>query len=177
MHVFVHKACVLDTIDRIVQAGVGCTFGMDEEGAAGIYARESAHLDRHVQIGVVGGRVISVTFPGSAENAAQDHPLLDRIFAYLNGREESFEDIDTGLTVPTEHRAVLESTRKIPYGQAVDVDQIARTSGLDADDDEIVRDALGDNPIPLVIPDHRVRDAPSGAPTGIERRLQALEGL
>ncbi|UPM42364.1 MGMT family protein [Halocatena salina] len=165
---------------------------MDEEGA-GIYVRESAHLDRYVQIGVVGGRVISVEFPESSDQirlpengdssespASQppdEHPLLDRIFAYLNGREDSFEDIDTGLTVPTEHRAVLESTRKIPYGQSVDVEQLARTSGLDADDHETVRNALRANPVPLVIPDHRVRDTPSGAPTAIQRRLRAIEGL
>lgn len=150
---------------------------MDDE-AEGIYARESAHLDRSVQIGVVGGRVISVAFPESpAENAIQDHPLLDRIFAYLNGREEAFEDINTGLTVPTEQRSVLESTRKIPYGQEVGVEQLARTSGLDGDDHETVRNALGDNPVPLVVPDHRVRDTPSGAPTAVERRLRAVEGL
>lgn len=149
-----------------------------EDAEEGIYARESAHLERCVQIGVISGRVISVAFPQSpAENAAQEHPLLDRIFAYLNGREESFEDIDTGLTVPTEQRAVLESTRKVPYGQKIDVDQLARTSGLDEDDHETVRDALGDNPVPLVVPDHRIRDTPSGAPTAVERRLRAVEGL
>lgn len=150
---------------------------MDDEGE-GIYARESAHLDRYVQIGVVGGRLISVAFPESPpENAAEDHPLLDRMFAYLNGREDSFEDIDTGLTVSTEQRSVLESTRKIPYGQEIDVEQLARTSGLGGDDHETVRNALGDNPVPWVVPDHRVRDTPSGAPRAIERRLRAVEGL
>ncbi|RRJ28920.1 MGMT family protein [Halocatena pleomorpha] len=150
---------------------------MDEEGA-GIYVRESAHLDRYVQIGVVGGRVISVAFPESLpENAAHEHPLLDRIVVYLNGREDSFEDVETGLTVSTDHRSVLESTRKIPYGQSVDVEQLARTSGLDADDHETVRNALRANPVPLVVPDHRVRDTPSGAPTAVERRLRAIEGL
>ncbi|MFC6960963.1 MGMT family protein [Halocatena marina] len=149
--------------------------------AAGIYTRESPYLDRYVQMGIASDRIISMSFPRTPEdNAASEHPLLSRVFAYLEGKRDDFADIDVGLTVPTPDRAVLKATRGIPYGTQVSVEQLARTVPDLASDDEsheTVRTALANNPIPLVIPDHRVRDAPSAAPPEIEQRLRSLEGL
>jgi methylated-DNA-[protein]-cysteine S-methyltransferase len=54
------------------------------------------------------------------------------------------------------------------------------TSGIDHTDDEdlnLVRTALDENPAPLLIPDHRVRDGPSAAPAPVEQKLRSLEGL
>ena len=45
---------------------------MDSEPEAGIYARESASLDRYVQVGVAGGRVLSVDFPEAPDDDAGD---------------------------------------------------------------------------------------------------------
>jgi methylated-DNA-[protein]-cysteine S-methyltransferase len=148
---------------------------------AGIYARESTYLDRFVQIGAAGEKVISCSFPHDpAADAGDDHPMLDRIDAYLEGAADSFADAQTGLTVPTDHRNVLEATREIPYGEQGSVAQVARMAGVDAEDEDdvrTVREALAANPIPLVIPDHRVRDGPSGAPPDVEQKLRSLEDL
>ncbi|WP_436930961.1 MGMT family protein [Halosimplex halobium] len=153
---------------------------MNEE--AGIYARESSYLDRHVQFGAAQGRVLSVSFPESPDDeAVDDHALLDRIEEYLTGAEDDFADVTVALTVPTDRRAVLEAVREIPYGEQVSVDQLVRmTPDGDPDDEEDVRtarSALADNPAPLLIPDHRVRDGPSAAPAAVEQRLRSLEGL
>ncbi len=153
---------------------------MDDE--AGIYARESAFLDRYVQLGVAQGRVISVSFPAAPDDdAVGDHELLDRIEAYLQGAQDDFADVTVALTVPTDQRKVLETVREIPYGEQRSVEQLARTTaGLDPEDDEdliLVRQALDDNPAPLLIPDHRIRDGPSAAPAEIEQKLRAVEGL
>lgn len=152
-----------------------------KDEAAGIYARESPYLDRYVQVGIASERVISVSFPGEPEdNAVSEHPLLDRVFAYLEGKEDDFTDVDIGLTVPTPNRAVLKATRGIPYGTQISVERLARmVPDLESDEEghETVRTALADNPAPLMIPDHRVRDAPSAAPPKIEQRLRSLEGL
>jgi len=54
------------------------------------------------------------------------------------------------------------------------------TEGLgadDQDDQQQVREALAANPVPLLIPDHRVRDGPSGAPPAVEQKLRVVEGL
>lgn len=151
---------------------------MDE---AGIFARESDFLDRYVQLGVAGQRVISVSFPGAAEpDAEAEHPLLNRVFAYFEGARDDFDDVEVGLTVPTDHRAVLEATRQVPYGEQVSVERLVRMSGMDPDDEEAhdtARAALAENPVPLFVPDHRVRDGPSGAPAAVEQRLRNLEGL
>jgi methylated-DNA-[protein]-cysteine S-methyltransferase len=149
---------------------------------AGIYARESAYLDRWVQVGYASGKVLSVEFPAEPDESAQeDHPLLDRIDAYLEGEAVDFSDVEVALTMPTDRRAVLEKVREVPYGEQVSVEKLATmTPGLNADDMDdcqLVRTALDENPVPLVIPDHRVRDGPSAAPPEIEQRLRSLEGL
>lgn len=148
---------------------------------AGIYARESTYLDRFVQVGAAGEKVISCSFPTDADDVDEDHPMLDRIEAYLEGAEDSFADAQIGLTVPTDPRSVLEATREIPYAEEGTVHQVAQmAAGLVADDDDdlrTVREALAANPIPLIIPDHRVRDGPSGAPPEVEQKLRALEDL
>ena len=148
----------------------------------GIYARRSDYLDRHVQLGIASQRLISVSFPQTPDaDASDDHPLLDRIFAYLEGVEDDFSDVEIGLTVPTRHRNVLERVREIPYGEQVSVrDLAAITPDFDPENDDDlddVRTALAENPLPLVIPDHRVRDGPSNAPPEIEQKLRAIEDL
>ena len=154
----------------------------DVAGDAGIYARESDYLDCFIQLGIAQGRVISVTFPASEpEDAQHDHDLLDRIQAYLEGAEDDFADVTVALTVPTDQRGVLETVRDIPYGTQVSVEKVARmTVGLDPGDEAdltLVRQALDDNPAPIFIPDHRVRDGPSAAPAAVEQKLRAVEGL
>lgn len=149
---------------------------------AGIFARESAVLDRAVQVGIAQGRVLSVSFPTEPDDeAGADHELLDRIEAYLEGVEDDFADVTVALTVPTDQRTVLETVREIPYGDQVSVEQLARmVPGLDPEDDDdrrTIRQALADNPAPLLIPDHRVRDGPSAAPPAVEQQLRSIEGL
>lgn len=149
------------------------------EPAAGIYARYSSYLDRVVQIGVVGNRLIAVSFPRDhPEEADSEHQILDSIERYLDGIEESFADVELALTVGTETRAVLETVREIPYGHQRDVETIAKmTPQIDVDATETVQQALRENPVPPVIPDHRVSDGPHAAPTGVVERFRALEGL
>ncbi|MFW5919695.1 MAG: methylated-DNA--[protein]-cysteine S-methyltransferase [Halanaeroarchaeum sp.] len=87
------------------------------------------------------------------------------------------------LTVPrgVSLADVLETLREVPYGEQVSVEQLTRmTPDLDAENDDdriLVRTALDENPAPLLIPDHRVRNGPSAAPPGIEQKLRSLEGL
>jgi methylated-DNA-[protein]-cysteine S-methyltransferase len=145
---------------------------------SGIYARFFPVLDRAVQLGQAGEKVIAVSFPRETDGPA-DHPLLDRIADYLDGAAVDFSDVDVGLTVPTKQRAVLEALRAVPYGDEVSLELLARMStGVDHEADlDIVRDALRNNPLPLVIPDHRVRDGPSAAPDDVRATLRRLEGL
>ncbi|MEF8814155.1 MAG: MGMT family protein [Halovenus sp.] len=149
---------------------------------AGIYARHSDFLDRHVQVGLAQGRVISLSFPTTpADEAQSELPLLDRLAAYLDGERDDFEDVTVAMTMPTPHRKVLEKVREIPYGEEATVEQVTRmVPDRDPDDDDdlgTVREALAENPVPLLLPDHRVRDGPSGAPPSVEQKLRVVEGL
>jgi methylated-DNA-[protein]-cysteine S-methyltransferase len=155
---------------------------MSIEAEAGIYARESEFLERYVQVGMASGRVISVSFPETPdEEAGEELPLLDRVQAYLEGDEDDFTDVDVAMTMPTDQRRVLEAVGGVPYGEQVSVKKLAGLMPeLDAESDEdqqLVRTALAENPAPLVIADHRVRDGPSAAPPAVEQRLRSLEGL
>jgi methylated-DNA-[protein]-cysteine S-methyltransferase len=147
----------------------------------GIFARESSYLGTWVQLGVASQQLVQVTFPPDPEDdASSSHELLDRIFAYLEGEREAFNNVEIALTVPTDHRAILTATREIPYGSQTTVEGLVGMAGLDRHDEEAIdsaRAALAENPIPLIIPDHRVRDGPSGAPPEVEQRLRSLEGL
>lgn len=154
--------------------------GESFESGSGIVATYSTFLERYVQIGFASNRAISVQFPIVYDDPDIDHSLLDRISDYLAGVDEDFTDVPIALTVSSDHRAVLETVRTIPYGTGVDTETLARmTPQLDeADEDQrIVRTALDGNPLPLLIPDHRVRDAPGGAPPVVEQRLRSLERL
>jgi len=151
---------------------------MDE--TAGIYAVESAYLDRHVQIGIAQKRVLSVEFPQTpAADASDEHALLDRIEAYLQGERDSFDDVDVAMTMPTDQREVLTAVRQIPYGESATVEQVGHmATGLDPEDDgRQIREALAANPAPIFVPTHRVRDGPGGMPAAVETRLRTLEGL
>lgn len=150
--------------------------------AGGIYAAESTYLGCYLQVGVASQKVISVSFPEAPDPDAEDeHEILDRIFGYLEGVTADFSDVEIGLTVPTDHRSVLEATRSVPYGKQVTVEELGRMiPTLDVGNEEdltTVRTALAENPVPIIVPDHRVRDGPSAAPPDIEQKLRHLEGL
>jgi len=147
----------------------------------GIYARESEFLDRHVQVALAQGRLISASFPTEPESGAgREHNLLDRVEAYLRGEPDEFDDVQVALTVPTDQRQVLETVRTVPYGETVTVEQLERmTPGLDPDGDHTpeIRKAVAANPVPLFIPTHRVRGVAGSAPAGVAEKLRAIEGL
>lgn len=146
---------------------------------AGIYARESEAVGRVVQLAVASGQVIDVSFPAEVPaDADPDHPLLDRIFAYLDGAEDEFEDVETAITVPTTQRQVLDAVTQIPYGETGNSRQVAHMATLDPDDEEdaqTIRTALRANPVPILVPDHRVTDAPGATPDDVAATLRNIE--
>ena len=154
---------------------------MRNTSTSGVFAREFDDIGRTVEVGFAGGRVISVSFRAETpSDADDDHELLDRIGEYLRGEPDEFTEVALGITVPTDQRAVLEALRTLTYGEEVSVSRLARLAALDAndpDDIELVTRALDDNPIPLLLPDHRVQGGPYATPGGVRERLRRVEGL
>lgn len=150
-------------------------------GTTGVYAREYDALDRAVEVGFASGRVISVSFPPTpSADAAADHELLDRIGDYLAGEEEPFDEVEVALTVDTDERDVLETVRQLAYGEDVSLSQLTRMAGLDSNDPEdveFVDQTLRENPVPLLIPDHRVGGGPYATPRPVRRTFREVEGI
>ncbi|RJX44788.1 methylated-DNA--[protein]-cysteine S-methyltransferase [Halonotius aquaticus] len=145
----------------------------------GIYAQRFDDLDTVVQLGVASGQVIDVSFPETVpDDAATDHEVFTLIGDYLDGDRLALTDVEIALTVPTDHRQVLEALQNVSAGNTVTVSRLARLAGMDEDSEEdaaTVRDALQANPVPLLIPDHRVHDAQGATPTDVAATLRDLE--
>ena len=143
---------------------------------AGIFAR--AYDGIVVELGVASGRVVGVSFPDEVpDDAATDHPLLDRVGAYLSGEQDHFDDVQVALTVPTAQRSVLEAVRNVPHGETIDLKRLARIAGLDEESEtdlDTVEEALRANPVPLFVPDHRIEGA-GATPDGVVRLLRSVE--
>ena len=104
---------------------------------------------------------------------------LDEFFA---GHRREFEiPLDFALVKTGFTRRVLEQTAGIPFGETVSYREIARRSGNDRAY-RAAGTALGSNPLPIVVPCHRVlhADGGLGGYTGglqIKRRLLEIEGV
>ena len=103
----------------------------------------------------------------------------EQILAYFAGERRRF-DLSTDLTGLTEfQQTVLVATAEIPFGATVTYGELAeRIDRPDAS--RAVGSALGRNPVPLVIPCHRVVRSDGGlggytAGTGYKEQLLELE--
>lgn len=129
---------------------------------------------------------------GAAESLREEFPLwgvkeapdrledtAEQLREYFAGERRSF-DLEVDLTGVTEfQRTVLEATSRIPFGTTVTYGKLAeRIDRPDAS--RAVGSALGSNPVPIVVPCHRVvrSDGSVGgytAGTGYKRQLLELE--
>ena len=145
----------------------------------GIYAQRFDELDTVIQLGVASGQVIDVSFPDTVpDDATTDHEVFTLINDYLDGDRLALTDVEIALTVPTDHRQVLDALQNVSAGNTVTVSRLARLAGMDEDSEEdqaAIRDALQANPVPLLIPDHRVHDAQGATPPDVATTLRDLE--
>jgi methylated-DNA-[protein]-cysteine S-methyltransferase len=105
--------------------------------------------------------------------------LPDRIKRYALGEAEDFADVPLDLDgVPLFHRQAYGELLKVGYGETTTYGAIARTLG-DVTLSRAVGQAMGANPVPLVIPCHRVlgADGRSGgfsSPGGVTAKMRML---
>ncbi len=131
-----------------------------------------------------------VRLPGEASPAADTHgpgaaerhaaAAADQIAEYLRGDRESFDLALDWEGVDETHRRVLEALCEIaPYGTTVTYGELGKHAGVD--DPRDVGVTMARNPLPLVVPCHRVvaADGLGGYGGGIElkRALLELEGV
>jgi O-6-methylguanine DNA methyltransferase len=82
--------------------------------------------------------------------------LVERVRKHLEGELQDFRDVrvDLGAAAPFA-RQVLEAAREIPPGKTATYGELARGAGR-PDAARAVGRIMGGNPIPLIIPCHRV---------------------
>lgn len=108
------------------------------------------------------------------------HPVIARILAYAEGEQVEFDDFELDLgIVPDFHRRCYDDIRKLKWGQTTTYGAIARRLG-DGNLSRAVGQAMGANPIPLIIPCHRVLGADGKAggfsgPGGVPFKMRMLE--
>ena len=127
-----------------------------------------------------GGETLETTRAGDGNAAVNTERAAAQIEEYLRGEREEF-DVELDWTgVDATHRHVLETLREIaPFGTTVTYGELGRRAGVD--DPRDVGVLMARNPIPLVVPCHRVvaSDGLGGYGGGLElkQRLLELEGV
>jgi O-6-methylguanine DNA methyltransferase len=124
---------------------------------------------------------LTARYPDGVESPECFRKLCKLLDGYLKGERVDFDvDVDTSyLGVFTQN--VLEELRKIPYGEVTSYGRIGKMLGHE-NAARAVGQAVGRNPVPIIIPCHRViREDGSigGFSMGlrIKERLLATEGI
>jgi len=108
-------------------------------------------------------------------------PYATQLQEYFAGARQHFDlQVDLAAVSPFTRR-VLEATAQVPFGRLVTYRDIARIIGQPGAT-RAVGNALGSNPVPIVVPCHRVvrSDGTIGGYTGglaIKWHLLAIEGV
>jgi methylated-DNA-[protein]-cysteine S-methyltransferase len=120
-------------------------------------------------------------FPGAQETLppAGVQRVIEGIVALLHGERRNLNDVTIDdEDLPAFNRKVYDVTRAIPPGATLTYGEVAERLG----DKLLARDvgqALGQNPIPLIVPCHRVLAASGktggfSAPGGVASKLRLL---
>ncbi|MFH1278783.1 MAG: methylated-DNA--[protein]-cysteine S-methyltransferase [Candidatus Eisenbacteria bacterium] len=149
---------------------------------------EVAAIDRTVVgtcFGRRGERGWAAVFGGAAERVVRDPEALRRprreLLEYFEGRRKRFTFSYRLVETTTFQASVLDAVARVPYGSVRTYKQIAEAAGR-PEAHRAAGGALGRNPIPVVIPCHRVI-AQTGhlggfsAGPSLKERLLSLEGL
>ncbi len=137
--------------------------------------RLAVRADEEAVVEVRFDGVCAPELPSSAAAQALCERTRDELASYLAGRRTDF-------TVPVAprgtsfQRAVWQAMSEIPYGETRTYGDLATTVG-EADAAQAVGLACGANPIPLIIPCHRVVAAKGlgGFGGGLDRKRWLLE--
>jgi methylated-DNA-[protein]-cysteine S-methyltransferase len=115
--------------------------------------------------------------PRVLASTARLQPVLRQLDAYFAGESRRFDvQLDWRLIGPFARR-VLNYTSRIPYGRAATYGAVARDIGA-PNASRAVGNALAGNPIPVVIPCHRVLrsgGALGGYGGGVEKKRWLLD--
>jgi methylated-DNA-[protein]-cysteine S-methyltransferase len=121
-------------------------------------------------------------WPGATEASPPDWVanIIDEVQRLLHGEKVDLTDVPVDLEASPEfHRQVYEVARTIPPGQTMTYGEIAKRLGVPHESREVGQ-ALGRNPVAVIVPCHRVLAADGGmggfsANGGVATKRRMLE--
>lgn len=126
-----------------------------------------------VSLEEAGGRIVALHWRVAEQATALEAEGLRQLAEYFAGQRQVFDlplDWGSGL-----HEKVRHAMAAIPFGETRTYGQIAKTVSAPA---QAVGQACGANPIPILIPCHRVLGAKTlggfSAPGGVEAKVALL---
>jgi methylated-DNA-[protein]-cysteine S-methyltransferase len=130
-----------------------------------------------------GSRLRELTDVETVESSAEIARLRDELLDFLAGRRRELGwRLDLRLAGSDFSRAVLQTAARIPYGAVTSYSAIARRLGR-PEAVRAVAQALRRNPLPIVVPCHRVVGSSgmltgyAGDKLGLKRQLLDVEGV
>ena len=100
-------------------------------------------------------RIVRAYGPGILPDARRVDDVARELDQYFSGKRREFDvAIDLSPLTPFQ-REVLGVTARVPYGELTTYAKVAHTTGNDRAY-RAAAGAIGDNPIPIVVPCHRV---------------------
>jgi methylated-DNA-[protein]-cysteine S-methyltransferase len=135
-----------------------------------------------LRIHVSAGLVTAIDFGASSPRGSRtSDPLLDRaewqLAEYFAGDRTEF-DLSLASDGTEFQKKVWSELLRIPYGETASYGEIARRLGYEPGISRAVGAANGANPIPIVVPCHRVIGADgsiTGYAGGVDRKRTLLE--
>ncbi|RKE86525.1 methylated-DNA--[protein]-cysteine S-methyltransferase [Rhizobium sp. AG855] len=107
--------------------------------------------------------------------------VIGRVKRYFDGEQSDFSDLPLDLSAPTDlYRQIYAATRRLAWGTATTYGALAAELELGPAGAWTIGQAMAKNPIPLIIPCHRVLAAGRkiggfSAPGGTDAKLRMLE--
>ncbi|NUR49387.1 MAG: methylated-DNA--[protein]-cysteine S-methyltransferase [Hamadaea sp.] len=155
------------------QAGLACV-SFDGSGAA------QRSLARHGGVRPATASDASAALFAPADAVAVE--AARQISEWAAGDRQDFDlPVDWSLTSGPQQRVLRTLYETVPFGSTITYGDLAERSGLPDGSARLVGQIMGSNPIPVVVPCHRVlaSDGLGGYGPGIElkRRILVLEGV
>jgi methylated-DNA-[protein]-cysteine S-methyltransferase len=126
-------------------------------------------------------RSLARRFPGAveAEPPGFARDVADRVARHFAGKPQDFADVPFGLTASAFENSVYAAALTIPCGETRTYGELARAIGQ-PQAAQAVGIALGRNPVPILVPCHRIlagggRSGGFSAPGGVATKFRILE--
>ncbi len=128
-----------------------------------------------------GDKLVGIEFDAVVEGARVDSAVLDatehQLTEYFAGERTEFDVPLAAQGTEFQHR-VWDELVKVPFGETASYGEISHRLGLDRRGPRAVGAANGRNPIPIVVPCHRIIGADgsmTGYAGGLARKIKLLD--